>query len=473
MERAIASSPFAGSSAAGYRRIRLTFRSISFAPISVALGAGLWGGYAYWNRNPVIDLPAQSLPLNNMYGNYIMAASQIKNPRLLNIALGKGGMIGGTPPSLTVAGVARVYTGGKPSGMLKWQMYRTVLKENAPALQTLRAGLGMPFRVPRAEDYNFESSLIGRISELDEMLKMDADLKAKQGDWNGSMQSALDIIRVGDQVVTGSRLSQMSPLLAMTKPGYDAAMNAMNHLSSRQLCTPARVVEQSGASRNPFSDCASEQAWALLADLEYTFTQPKWRQMVEGSNAVTAWGSSSPSHVSLFTSKRAVAEDYMAYACACIAALKQPYAPTRVLPSPDNPVGAGLLAQIYNAEITYTGGGPLQDSLLATSMALRAYWLDHGRYPQRLQDLAPHYINSLPEDPFFAGHPLQYRRQDDHCWIYTLGPERNNRSVNIHGGVIYGYPAICEGSPKGTVEPTWEDLSLITAAKPMNKHVAH
>jgi len=40
-----------------------------------------------------------------------------------------------------------------------------------------------------------------------------------------------------------------------------------------------------------------------------------------------------------------------------------------------------------------------------TTLALRAYHLDHHVYPKRLEDLAPEYLERIPVDPFGEGQP--------------------------------------------------------------------
>jgi len=56
----------------------------------------------------------------------------------------------------------------------------------------------------------------------------------------------------------------------------------------------------------------------------------------------------------------------------------------------------------------------------ACAFALRAYWLDHGKLPDSLDELAPVYIKAVPLD-IFGGKPLQYDRA--HAVVYSAGPK--------------------------------------------------
>jgi len=56
----------------------------------------------------------------------------------------------------------------------------------------------------------------------------------------------------------------------------------------------------------------------------------------------------------------------------------------------------------------------------ACAFALRAYWLDHGRLPDSLDELAPEYIKTVPLD-IYGGKPVQYDR--DRAVVYSAGPK--------------------------------------------------
>jgi len=56
----------------------------------------------------------------------------------------------------------------------------------------------------------------------------------------------------------------------------------------------------------------------------------------------------------------------------------------------------------------------------ACVFALRAYWLDHGRLPDSLDELAPEYIKTVPLD-IYGGKPVQYDLERG--VVYSVGPK--------------------------------------------------
>jgi hypothetical protein len=57
---------------------------------------------------------------------------------------------------------------------------------------------------------------------------------------------------------------------------------------------------------------------------------------------------------------------------------------------------------------------------LHVAFALAAYQHDHGRYPATLDELAPQYLDNIPDD-LFSGEPLIYRLEDKGYLLYSVG----------------------------------------------------
>jgi hypothetical protein len=54
------------------------------------------------------------------------------------------------------------------------------------------------------------------------------------------------------------------------------------------------------------------------------------------------------------------------------------------------------------------------------AFALAAYHCDHGRYPAKLDELSPKYIEQIPDD-LFSGKPLNYRLDGNGYLLYSVG----------------------------------------------------
>jgi len=57
---------------------------------------------------------------------------------------------------------------------------------------------------------------------------------------------------------------------------------------------------------------------------------------------------------------------------------------------------------------------------LHVAFALAAHQRDHGRYPAKLDELAPHYLERIPDD-LFAAKPLIYRLDEKGYLLYSVG----------------------------------------------------
>lgn len=52
---------------------------------------------------------------------------------------------------------------------------------------------------------------------------------------------------------------------------------------------------------------------------------------------------------------------------------------------------------------------------------LEAYRLEHGQYPERLDQLAGSYMSQIPSDPFAEGEPFKYSRKGNKYLLYSIG----------------------------------------------------
>jgi hypothetical protein len=73
----------------------------------------------------------------------------------------------------------------------------------------------------------------------------------------------------------------------------------------------------------------------------------------------------------------------------------------------------------------------------AAALAAERYRLDHGRWPERADDLASRYLSSVPTDPF-DGRPVRFVRTEDGVVCYTLGPDRRDDGGRLGVGETKG-----------------------------------
>jgi hypothetical protein len=75
--------------------------------------------------------------------------------------------------------------------------------------------------------------------------------------------------------------------------------------------------------------------------------------------------------------------------------------------------------------------------LLMTELALRCYQSEHGRGPERLDQLAPKYLQQIPTDPF-SEQTLIYRAQGTNWLLYSVGPDGVDEGGKRTGKIVFG-----------------------------------
>src|SRR5262249_27341958 len=111
--------------------------------------------------------------------------------------------------------------------------------------------------------------------------------------------------------------------------------------------------------------------------------------------------------------KRQVMRDYTRYMDGCISVARQPYGLHTTYPAvPEDPVSS-LLAGINENGQNIQIKGEMQTTQLLLALALRAYRLEHGRYPKSLKELVPSYLSKLPLDPMSGQVPFGFQVTGD------------------------------------------------------------
>jgi hypothetical protein len=104
----------------------------------------------------------------------------------------------------------------------------------------------------------------------------------------------------------------------------------------------------------------------------------------------------------------------------------QPPLPAPVRGNPKIHFFASMMMPAYDRFITQHFKGKADTRMAATVLALRLYAADHGgRYPDKLDELVPKYLPSVPADPLAAGGaPLKYSAADPSApVVYSVGED--------------------------------------------------
>lgn len=93
-------------------------------------------------------------------------------------------------------------------------------------------------------------------------------------------------------------------------------------------------------------------------------------------------------------------------------------------------VFVALLLPAVSAACEAEDRAAMTRELAGLGFALAAYRAEHGRYPGRLADLAPKYVDTVPGD-IFSGGELRYRSEGDGFLLYSVG--RNEKDDGGRG----------------------------------------
>lgn len=113
-----------------------------------------------------------------------------------------------------------------------------------------------------------------------------------------------------------------------------------------------------------------------------------------------------------------------------VESFSQPYYKWRAeykgVPAASNPISKLLLPVVADmrTEEARTHAEVRGDMLLA---AIEQYASEKNSYPATLDDLLPHYLSGLPEDPF-TGQVFQYKPTDTGFLLYSAGPDMQDNN---------------------------------------------
>lgn len=85
----------------------------------------------------------------------------------------------------------------------------------------------------------------------------------------------------------------------------------------------------------------------------------------------------------------------------------------------------GLLTPAIDRCLAAAAEAQAARDLARLAVAATAYRAKHGKYPEKLTDLAPAFLAQVPLDPF-DGQPLRLRRGGEGFRLYSVGPDRKD-----------------------------------------------
>lgn len=293
---------------------------------------------------------------------------------------------------------------------------RHVVAANAIALKTLRAGFGHEYLSPPMRSLEDKASYLGDFRDLARVLVLDGRVKAARGDWSGAVGSSLDAVQLGQETPRGNVILGDLVGIACGAIGRRPAWEWVTHLSAKEARAAAKRLERITAHPVSFADVLTEEKWFGRAVLLEVYEDPQ--TFGEAERALE--------RNILVGSQSKVTSAHTRFMGAAIARARLPYtvaAKLPPLPEPKDMLNAIVLPAGYVSGVWKHADNQAQNAMLLLTLALRAYKLEHGAYPETLTRLTPGYVKAIPDDPFANSGPLRYKRTATGYALYSVGPD--------------------------------------------------
>jgi hypothetical protein len=310
-----------------------------------------------------------------------------------------------------------------------------LVAKNAVVLKEFRAGFAQEYYHPPARSFHALFPHFPKFRNMARLLVVEGQVHAAGGDWNAALSSDLDAIQIGLTIPRGTALIGALVGIACEAIGRRGAWEKAEKLGAAEAKAGARRLETLLAKRVPFAVTLEEEKFTLQASLLEVFRDPNWRtrsdvffgeddpEDSEGDRQEDRIANLSIQAMFHLYSNATFLNNLTGYMDAQIAHSRQPYTARPAPPSvPTDPINR-IISPIFDQADLKDLCAKTQSGMLLLALALHAYHLEHGGYPQKLEALAPSYLTKLPGDPFGQGTFI-YQHKGKKYLLYSVGPDK-------------------------------------------------
>ena len=328
-----------------------------------------------------------------------------------------------------------------------------ILGLHAPSVVLIDRALAAPnprFPAPQSPDDPMDAVL--RVRHRARVLALSAHCRAAEGDGAGAYRDLDRAVRIGNLLSRGGGLAHRLADVSCSEIACDAAWRiALRHeIPPAVLGNAARTLLDCADRLEPFAECVRADVTMTVASVPFIFRR-------EGFCLFSGSGDASLcQRVANFaksrlrgSSPKAVARNLRSTCQHLVLLAEEPYSetvdmrlgslPGQALDASQgkgrqrvrDPMGfalAGVWVRFYRrvfARIAFQ-----EASLRGTALflAVQAYGKEHGRLPERLDQLVPGYLPRVPRDPF-DGEPFRYLpngipKLPPETWgVYSIGKD--------------------------------------------------
>ena len=389
-------------------------RPAAFSLAGAALAGYGWTSYIEIDTN--VAIPVHRVTEPNAYRDYQRASSLLKENRALDDMLKRvrktqaeeGGIVDPTDQ-------AHVYT------ITEKEEY---LRQNARVLESIRQGLGKPYQTLAVRSFKWGVPNWTSHRSLARIMRLDSEVAAERKQWSRAVKSGLDAIEIGFQIEQSSPIAGRLAGIECEVHGRDALWPLVDHLSTDEARFAALRFENLFVGRSRFYAALEEEKWLTLSGIQEMMREPGWRLHFAGNvgSNESNWGG----YIMLlpYSRQRIVSEatDYLNAQISNARGPYIPYSPNIEHQTAKEPIWH-MIVPAFDQTRFRDSVSESENALLLTTLALRAYRLEHGHNPAELNALIPRYLREVPRDPFLRKGALTYRLIKTGYLLYSVGPD--------------------------------------------------
>jgi hypothetical protein len=354
----------------------------------------VFGGYLFWaNRLPPIEPDNRVFPNPNGYDAALAAVA--------NMAPGPANFNAAQAPLATL---------------------RPFLQKDRRALDEMRAALRLEYMNPPVTNLSNTWPFLAQYREAARRFVGESRVAEADGKPALALERALDPVELGSRVGKGGSLIHHLVGLACSSIGVAAAERHVGNLSADEAQEAGGRLDRILKQFPNASEAILEERRIGLMTLRQMFSGHLNPAQLSGAGGAAANPGPALQRGFWFFYPKALTYGRMDGAYQAMAAeARKPYPQRQKVPLPHDPFARVFMPVMEQSTFVFTAH-QARLRVIRMELALQERRQRRGRYPAKLEDLVPHMLAEIPQDPFSAG-PFVYRRRGDSYLLYSVGPD--------------------------------------------------
>lgn len=304
-----------------------------------------------------------------------------------------------------------------------------LVDENRGILTQARSALILPYVPPPANTPGVKFPYLTKLREIARLFLLEAMVEESQGKWAAAMNSRLDAVALGEKIQANTVMMGALVGVACEAIGMRSEWDNVEHLNAAESKTAARRLEALIAGHPPLMNTFRNEVRLQRLGLSgfYQSTDPV-SYLKSGGAEITEDEAPMIGNAHAELHRAGLDTAFCDFDNAVAVSLTRVSGIWQAPSGPESRPGKLMVTRLFLSPISPKFRfkvllGETQARLLLTNLAIRAYRLDNGKYPDSLKDLCPKYLKAPPSDLFSDNQPLKYGHIGESPLIYSIGPD--------------------------------------------------